>query len=356
MIKKILLLLFLMAIVLVFVVYYAGGLEVIDKYLNRDTVFLSDTEELSIDLRSSRIFLEEGFFYKLTENNLSAYDYKGTLLSGREFETFIEKVFINNDIIVMTEDGLLHIVNSDFNFEIDLFQKHLLNIMEDTAIYVLTADLDYNNNYIEIFDKNYLSTGLINKNTKRVLSVKKSLNANSIIVSSFDYDGNVIISTLSEYLTKDYFELWETEFVGEIVIFLEPGNDGIYVGTNRNIYKLNAQGAVLWQYGGFSNLKDLRFLKGELYILEGENDTKLHTISKDGKLLSKIVSEHLYNKMDFYEEFLILSGNRYISYIKDEKVNLLYNSQSTINTTLLDGKTIRIYTVDGIRSMNINIK
>ncbi|HBH12279.1 MAG TPA: hypothetical protein DDX29_04030 [Clostridiales bacterium] len=356
MIKKILILFFLMAIVLLLVVYYTGGLEVIDKYLNRDTVFLSDTEEVSIDLKSSKIFLEKGFFYKLTENNLATYDYKGRLLNYKEFETFIEKVFINSETIIMTEDGLLHILNSDLDFEIDLDKKNLLNILEDTDIYVLTSDLDHSNNCIEIFDQNYVSTGVINNNNKRVLSVKKSLNSNSIIVSAFDYDGNIIISTISEYLIKDYYPLWETEFVNELVIFLEPGNDGTYLVTNRNIYKLNTEGAILWQYGGYENLKDMKFVNGELYILEGENDTNLHIISKDGKLLSKMTLQHQYYKLEFYEGFLILTGNQYISYIKDDKVNLLYNSQSTINATLLDNNTIRIFTVDGIKSMNINIK
>ncbi|MDP3386370.1 MAG: hypothetical protein Q8S24_03975 [Eubacteriales bacterium] len=356
MIKKILVLLLFMAIVLLFVVYYAGGLEVIDKYLNRDTVFLSDTEEVNIDLKSSKIFLEKGFFYKLTENNLTAYDYKGSLLSNKEFDTFIEKIFINSDTVIMTEDGSLHILNSDSNFEIDLIQKNLLNILEDTAIYALTSDLDYTNNYIEIFDQNYVANGVINKNTKRVVNVRKSLNSNAIIVSAFDYDGNVIISTISEYLTKDYYQLWETEFVNELVIFLEPGKDGTYLATNRNIYKLNTQGVVLWQYGGYDNLKDMRFVNGELYVLEGDSGTNLHIISKDGKLMSKVTSEHQYNKLDFYEGFLILTGNQYISYIKDDKVNLLHNSQSTINATLHDGNVIRIFTADGIKSMNINIK
>ncbi|MBV1756619.1 MAG: hypothetical protein KMY55_02125 [Dethiosulfatibacter sp.] len=356
MIKKILVLLLLMSIVLLFVVYYAGGLEVIDKYLNRDTVFLSDTEEVNIDLKSSKIFLEKGFFYKLTENNLAAYDYEGILLSNKEFETFIEKVFINSDTIIMTEDGVLHILNSDLNLEIDLTQKNLLNILEDSAIYALTSDLDYNNNYIEIFDQNYVSTGVINKNSKRILSVRKSLNSNALLVSAFDYDGNVIISTISEYLIKDYYQIWETEFVNELIIFLEPGNDGTYLATNRNIYKLNTQGAVLWQYGGYDNLKDMKFVNGELYVLEGENNTNLHIISKDGKLLNKMTSQHQYSKLDFHEGFLLLTGNQYISYMKEDKVNLLYNSQSTINATLLDGNIIRIFTADGIKSMNINIK
>ncbi|HAE41406.1 MAG TPA: hypothetical protein DCG34_00615 [Clostridiales bacterium] len=356
MIKKVLLLLFLMGIVLVFVVYYAGGMEVIDKYLNRDTVFLSDSEIMNIDLRNAKIYLDEGVVYKLTENNLSIYDYKGNLITQKEFQTFIEKVFINSDTIVMTEDGQMQIIDTDLSFDIDLSQKNLLNIFEDTSLYVLTSDMDYRNNYIEVYDRNYNALGLIKKNAQRVLNVKKSMNSNSIIVSSFDYDGNVIISTVSEYLTKDYFQLWETEFVNELVIFLEPGNDGIYLATNRNIYKLNAQGVVLWQYGGYTNLKDLRFINGALYVLEGESETNLHTINKDGKLLAKINSEHNYNKMDFYDGFLILSGNRYISYIKDDKINLLYNSQTTINSTLLDGKVVRIYTADGIISMNLNIK
>jgi hypothetical protein len=356
-IKKIILTIIIIGLALMVGIQVSGGYGFIKDILNKnETLFLTKTNEIELDSISTEVILRKDCYYKKYENYIEIYDYNGALINKKEFQSFIEKVYIDENKYVMTEDGNIYSLNLNENITFDLKNKKIINIKEDYYTFLINSDNESNLNFLDIYDNESNFIGTLEYNQRKIINVQKSKNSNGIIVVSFNYEGAGINTNISEYLPNELLKTWSIDLNGEIVLFAISQKEGLYLATNMNLYRLNSSGKILWKYGGFGKIKDFDIVGDNVVLLSESGNTYLHLISKEGKVINKIESEYPYSTINKYNDIVILTSNKYLSYLNGDKINLLHNSSELMNGVIIENENLRVSTVNRITSYKINIK
>ena len=335
--------------------YLTGSIDIVQQFLNRDSLFLSDGETLTLGGNSGKVVMTEEGMYRIGETSVEYLGYDGKS-NKREYDYFVDQVFMLEEPLVLTGDNkLFHFYNHQ---EILLVEedRSILYIDQDDYIYVFTEDRDQMTNQVLILDDKMNPIGEIDLEKEKGIRANKSLNSNAFIVASFDYDGNYLHCVIREYLSKDFFVIWELEFQNEIVVEMVSRRDGLYVATNDHLYRINNQGVILWKYGRYQDFKDMEIKNDRIYLLEQSETTNIHILSMDGKLISRVSTEQPYKELAFYEDFLLARSNQYISYLKEDRLNLLYNGQQTIHDMSVTNQQIIVFVGNQIEAFKINRK
>ncbi len=357
MVKKFLLSLFIMlAISVAIFLTMFDGQELILSYINRNILFLTENDKFELAHNYERVRLMENQLIIQHENVLEILDYNGKSIQKNHFDHFLLNVFTSNGIKVLTENNKIYLADGRTLIYEENEEYDILQLWEDGYTFILSNHRQNHINKLTITDTQYRVIGVIEKDNGRILSVQRSHHANAIVLTSFTYDGTQVISYIEEYLPQDGYPLWQTEFVNEIILGVEPRRDGIYLMTNKSVYKLNNQGDVLWKYGSFNQARNFNVQSGIIYFIEGKDQIQLHLISTDGKILERLELEHGYENTVFSEGEVLLSSSRFISHYKEGKVYLLLQSREPILQLLVDNGLIRLLTQDFVRTYRINRK
>ena len=355
MIKRILLIIVLI-IVFIGILYSMGFL---DSFVDRiSETKISLEEENSIDMGSQKgdIILAVDGYYIVYDNILETYDYKGQMADIHEFDGFIEKTYLGGNKFVKTADGLF--IEGDGGYtelEYDMESKKFLNISQDKRIFIVSSDLEDTTNTVDIYDSTMKLLGTYDSNRMKVIKTMDSDNSDGVIVTTFSYEGSYMTSKIGEYLVEGMYNLWEIDLANELVVFQYAAKDGIYVATNKNLYKINNEGSILWTYSGYDYIKDCKFSEDRIFLLTGKENNSITTINTKGKVEGIIETGDDYTGLEVYKGQIFLSNSSFISSVIDGKVVMVYDSEGVIKTLKSSGGKMRLLTDKSIVELSVKI-
>ncbi|SHI36782.1 hypothetical protein SAMN02745751_00148 [Dethiosulfatibacter aminovorans DSM 17477] len=347
-----------MVVVVVFlgILYSMGFLDDIVERFTETKVSLVVENMIDMDTQKGDIIMTGEGYYILYDNVMETYDYKGQMADITEFDEFIEKAYFGIRKIVKTSDCLSIEMDGGFSeLEFDNESRNLLNISQDERIFVISSDLDETTNTVDIYNDTMKFMGSYDSNRMRVIKTMDSDNSDGVIITTFSYEGSYMTSKIGEYLVEGMYNLWELELNNELVVFQYTAKDGIYVATNKNLYKINNEGSILWTYSGYDYIKDCKFTGDKIILLTGRDENAITTINSEGKVESIVKTEDLYSRLDIYMSQVFISNSSFISTIADGKVAMVYNSDGVIKDLKLDGSKMRLLTENSIVVLDIKI-
>lgn len=357
MLKKIVTILTICIILLSAYFYFNIGFDEIKYWISGSgTISLSEEKSIPLEDFKGKIILKDSIFYRIHENILEAYGYDGILQARREFESLIDRLFLGRNSYVKTVDNQLYSAFNDEEIMFTLTDKAVLGISENEYSMVASSNLEGTQNYLDIYDLNLVPKTTISFEGERLIDYQQSMHSNGIIITTFNYLGSTVTAHIREVLLEGSYQVWITDLPGELAMFIKLQKDGLYAVTNLNLYKLNSNGKILWQYSGFDKIKDFEIIENQIYILSGGVETELHIISSEGKLKNKITTTDIYNQILPFEKGIILSGRQDIAYLHRDKIDSILYSPELIQHVYVEGDRLRILFQNKLSSYKIKIK
>lgn len=355
MLKKIIFLLVILAIG-VGILFSMGLLDNFLGSFNEIRISVDEESVLQRDSQKGDTKLGVKGYLMFYDNFLETYDNNGQMISIHEFDEFIEKVFWGREKFVVTVDSIYIEMDGGFQkIEFDKESSKLLNINQDDRIFFTRTDTDETTNIVDIYDGSMKYLASLDSDRMRVIKTMDSDNSDGVIITTFSYEGTYITSKVGEYLVEGMYKLWELDLGNEIVIFQYTAKDGNYIVTDKNLYKINNTGSILWTYSGYEYIKDCEFTSENIILLTGKENSEITTINNDGNVEGILRTEDSFTRLDVYKDNVFLSNSSLISYVAGEKVLKLYNPDKVMKALKFSDNKLRILFDSSIVELNIKI-